>query len=109
MLNRLHPRGPLRLSRNRSSRAYATTQRAHADHVRVVEVGPRDGLQNEKASIPVEVKLDLVRRLAMAGLGTIEAGSFVSPQWVPQVRFRANHSLPPRQINSPSLIPLLRF
>ena len=60
--------------------------RRRAQDVRIVEVGPRDGLQNEKTSIPVETKLELVRRLAGTGLNTIEAGSFVSPKWVPQVR-----------------------
>jgi len=55
------------------------------DHVRIVEVGPRDGLQNEKTSIPVETKIELVRRLAATGIETIEAGSFVHPKWVPQM------------------------
>jgi len=53
--------------------------------VRIIEVGPRDGLQNEKKSIPVETKIELVRRLAGTGIGVIEAGSFVAPKWVPQV------------------------
>lgn len=53
--------------------------------VRIVEVGPRDGLQNEKGVIPVSVKVDLINRLGDAGMKTIEAGSFVSPKWVPQV------------------------
>ena len=55
------------------------------DHVRIVEVGPRDGLQNEKTSIPLETKLELLRRLSNTGLTTIEAGSFVPEKWVPQV------------------------
>jgi len=56
--------------------------------VKIVEVGPRDGLQNEKgAIIPVNVKVELIDRLTRAGLTTVEAGSFVSPKWVPQVRF----------------------
>ncbi|KAB7849953.1 hydroxymethylglutaryl-CoA lyase [Streptomyces mobaraensis] len=55
------------------------------DRVRIHEVGPRDGLQNEKAIVPVEVKADFVRRLADAGLRTIEATSFVRPEWVPQL------------------------
>lgn len=54
--------------------------------MRIVEVGPRDGLQNEKAVIPVDVKVELVNRLGRAGMKTIEAGSFVSPKWMPQVR-----------------------
>ena len=53
--------------------------------VRIVEVGPRDGLQNEVQSIPATVKIELIERLALAGLKTIEAGSFVSPKWVPQM------------------------
>ncbi|WP_306189930.1 hydroxymethylglutaryl-CoA lyase [Streptomyces sp. MK5] len=53
--------------------------------VRIHEVGPRDGLQNEKATVPTEVKADFIRRLADAGLTTIEATSFVHPKWVPQL------------------------
>ena len=53
--------------------------------VRIVEVGPRDGLQNEKEIIPVEVKVELINRLTAAGFPNIEAASFVSPKWVPQM------------------------
>ncbi|MEU1849887.1 hydroxymethylglutaryl-CoA lyase [Streptomyces sp. NPDC019990] len=53
--------------------------------VRVHEVGARDGLQNEKATVPTEVKAEFIRRLADAGLTTIEATSFVHPEWVPQL------------------------
>ncbi|KOG56564.1 hydroxymethylglutaryl-CoA lyase [Streptomyces griseoflavus] len=53
--------------------------------VRIHEVGARDGLQNESAVVPTEVKAEFVRRLADAGLGTIEATSFVHPKWVPQL------------------------
>ncbi|WP_298375971.1 hydroxymethylglutaryl-CoA lyase [Azospirillum sp.] len=53
--------------------------------VRMVEVGPRDGLQNEKTIVPTAVKIALVEKLADAGLSVIEAGSFVSPKWVPQM------------------------
>ena len=53
--------------------------------VRIVDVGPRDGLQNEKALVPTEVKVELVERLADAGVACIEATSFVSPKWVPQM------------------------
>lgn len=53
--------------------------------VRIVEVGPRDGLQNEKAMIPTAAKVELIDRLSATGLGTIEATSFVSPKWVPQL------------------------
>jgi hydroxymethylglutaryl-CoA lyase len=54
-------------------------------HVRLVEVGPRDGLQNEKQPISVADKVRLVDDLSAAGLGYIEVGSFVSPKWVPQM------------------------
>ncbi len=54
-------------------------------HVRIVEVGPRDGLQNEKAIVPTPVKIELIDRLSDTGLQTIEATSFVSPKWVPQL------------------------
>lgn len=75
------------------SRRFATaaSNRA-ADFIRIVEVGPRDGLQNEKTSIPVDTKIELIERLAQTGLQTIEAGSFVSPKWVPQVSLP--HSIP---------------
>jgi isopropylmalate/homocitrate/citramalate synthase len=53
--------------------------------VRLFEVGPRDGLQNEKAIVPVEVKVGLIDRLTQAGLPVIEATSFVSPKWIPQL------------------------
>ncbi|MFJ8003413.1 hydroxymethylglutaryl-CoA lyase [Streptomyces fagopyri] len=53
--------------------------------VRIHEVGARDGLQNEKATVPTEVKAEFIRRLAGAGLTTIEATSFVHPRWVPQL------------------------
>ncbi|KAJ7531256.1 hypothetical protein O6H91_14G038000 [Diphasiastrum complanatum] len=53
--------------------------------VKIVEVGPRDGLQNEKKLIPTQIKVDLIRRLSDAGLSVIEATSFVSPKWVPQL------------------------
>jgi len=54
-------------------------------HVRIVEVGPRDGLQNEAEIVPAAVKIELIDRLAAAGCETIEAGSFVSPKWIPQM------------------------
>ncbi|MEX3099686.1 MULTISPECIES: hydroxymethylglutaryl-CoA lyase [unclassified Streptomyces] len=53
--------------------------------VRIHEVGARDGLQNEKATVPTEIKAEFIRRLADAGLTTIEATSFVHPKWVPQL------------------------
>jgi isopropylmalate/homocitrate/citramalate synthase len=57
--------------------------------VRIVEVGPRDGLQNESRSVPTAVKVELIERLADAGLPAVEATAFVSPKWVPQM---ADHS-----------------
>ncbi|KAI1175142.1 aldolase [Nemania sp. FL0916] len=61
-------------------------QQSQSDnHVRIVEVGPRDGLQNEKKAIPVATKIELIERLARTGVSVIEAGSFVSPKWVPQM------------------------
>ncbi|SDD60993.1 hydroxymethylglutaryl-CoA lyase [Massilia sp. PDC64] len=54
-------------------------------HVKLVEVGPRDGLQNEKETVPAEAKIELVERLVDAGLAHVEAASFVSPKWVPQM------------------------
>jgi hydroxymethylglutaryl-CoA lyase len=56
-----------------------------SDFVRLVEVGPRDGLQNEKSAVPTAVKIALIERLAAAGVQTVEATSFVSPKWVPQM------------------------
>ena len=53
--------------------------------VRIVDVGPRDGLQNEKGELPTKVKLELIERLADAGLPAVEATAFVSPKWVPQM------------------------
>jgi hydroxymethylglutaryl-CoA lyase len=53
--------------------------------VKIVEVGPRDGLQNEKSLVATELKIELIDRLSAAGLADIEATSFVSPKWVPQM------------------------
>src|SRR5882757_7560387 len=53
--------------------------------VRIVEVGPRDGLQNEKTVVPLDAKVGLIDLLSATGLTTIEAGAFVSPKWVPQM------------------------
>ncbi|MFM6991725.1 MAG: hydroxymethylglutaryl-CoA lyase [Rhodoferax sp.] len=54
-------------------------------HVQILEVGPRDGLQNEKQPVPASVKIELVHRLQEAGFSQIEVTSFVSPKWVPQM------------------------
>lgn len=90
------------LTRLRAPRVYAASslrrfatasdirsQTQPGNHVRIVEVGPRDGLQNEKKAIPVATKIELIERLARTGVSVIEAGSFVSPKWVPQVRVSA--------------------
>jgi hydroxymethylglutaryl-CoA lyase len=76
--------------RGRISLSSASIARHFSSHnlpktARIVEVGPRDGLQNEKTIIPLDVKLELIRRLSHTGLTNIEAGAFVSPKWVPQM------------------------
>src|SRR3954467_12398523 len=58
---------------------------AYPTRVKLVDVGPRDGLQNEKEPVPAAVKIELVHRLQEAGLKEIEVTSFVSPKWVPQM------------------------
>ncbi|HET9143173.1 hydroxymethylglutaryl-CoA lyase [Actinophytocola sp.] len=72
-----------------SARALGLPVRAPApdlpDQVTIWEVGPRDGLQNESAIVPVEVKLEFLDRLAGSGLRVLEATSFVHPKWVPQL------------------------
>ena len=60
-------------------------QSALPQQVKIVEVGPRDGLQNEKETIPAGIKIALVDKLSAAGFANIEAASFVSPKWVPQM------------------------
>lgn len=79
--------------------------------VRIVEVGPRDGLQNEPANVPTATKLELIERLAAAGLRDIEATSFVSPKWVPQMADHAEvmQGLSRRPgVNYPVLVPNLK-
>lgn len=70
----------------------STLQRGYSqayskDFVKLVEVGPRDGLQNEKTLVPAKVKIELIERLANNGLSVVETTSFVSPKWVPQVSY----------------------
>ena len=55
------------------------------DFVTLVEVGPRDGLQNEPQTLPAATRIELIERLSGCGVPVIEAGSFVSPKWVPQM------------------------
>lgn len=79
--------------------------------VKIVEVGPRDGLQNESASVPAEIKLELIHKLEQAGLTVIEAGSFVSPKWVPQMASSAEvfQSIEQKPgVSYPMLVPNLR-
>jgi hydroxymethylglutaryl-CoA lyase len=79
--------------------------------VKIVEVGPRDGLQNEKQLVPAAAKVELIDRLGMAGLRAIEATAFVSPKWVPQMGDAAEvmASLPRRHgVSYPVLVPNLK-
>lgn len=81
------------------------------DHVRIVEMGPRDGLQNEARPVSVATKIALIEVLADAGLRSIEAGSFVSPKWVPQMAGTAEvlAGLTPRPgVDYPVLVPNLK-
>lgn len=64
---------------------FASQQQTRTSDVRIVEVGPRDGLQNEPKLLPAAVKIELINRLSQCGFRTIEATSFVSPKWVPQM------------------------
>jgi isopropylmalate/homocitrate/citramalate synthase len=82
-----------------------------SEKVRIVEVGPRDGLQNEPKVVPTETKLEFIRLLADAGLKSIEATAFVSPKWVPQMADHAEvmRGLSRRQgVSYPVLVPNLR-
>ncbi|HEY3705165.1 MAG TPA: hydroxymethylglutaryl-CoA lyase [Terracidiphilus sp.] len=82
-----------------------------AEKVRIVEVGARDGLQNEPQIVPTETKLQFIEQLADAGLKTIEAAAFVSPKWVPQMADHAEvmRGLQQREgVNYPVLVPNLR-
>jgi hydroxymethylglutaryl-CoA lyase len=78
---------------------------------RLVEVGPRDGLQNETAIVPTATKVALIEKLVAAGLKTIEAGSFVSPKWIPQMADTASvlAALPMRdEVSFPVLVPNMK-
>lgn len=67
-------------------RRFSRSTFCRTGEVRIVEVGPRDGLQNESKTVPLATKVELIERLGQTGLRCIEAGSFVAPKWVPQVR-----------------------
>ncbi|MGZ4446346.1 MAG: hydroxymethylglutaryl-CoA lyase [Nocardioides sp.] len=77
------------------------------ERVTIYEVGPRDGLQNEKALVPTEVKAEFIERLLAAGLPVVEATSFVHPRWVPQLADAADlmARLGPRGQDLPVLVP----
>lgn len=83
----------------------------YPEKVKIVEVGPRDGLQNEMQAASVEQRIELIQQLGAAGLGTIEAGSFISPKWVPQMAQTAQVLAglePVTGIHYPVLVPNLR-
>ncbi|KAI5299424.1 hypothetical protein KEM55_002181 [Ascosphaera atra] len=80
-----HPSRATQQQQQQQQQQASTSPNPTSDHVRIVEVGPRDGLQNEKQTISLATKLELINRLAGTGLKTIETGSFVSPRWVPQM------------------------
>ncbi|KAF3914387.1 hypothetical protein ABW21_db0202105 [Orbilia brochopaga] len=99
-----------------SPNATSSPSPSSTEHVKIVEVGPRDGLQNEKTIVPLSTKISLIERLSRTGLSVIEAGSFVAPKWVPQMAdsssilaHLANH--PPQssqQISYPFLVPNIK-
>jgi hydroxymethylglutaryl-CoA lyase len=78
-----------------------------SNYVKIVEVGPRDGLQNEPKIIDTGTKLQLINKLVQAGLPVIEAASFVSPKWVPQMGDAAQvyKGLPVANVSFPVLCP----
>lgn len=78
----VHSAGVTTHIRNSSSATYATKSSSYA---RIIEVGPRDGLQNISTQVPTATKVELIKRLAATGLTDIEATSFVSPKWIPQL------------------------
>jgi len=86
-----------------------TRANSRVNTVKIVEVGPRDGLQNESKLIPADIKIELIQRLISAGVHFIEAGAFVSPKWVPQMAdsdqvIQAAHKLISDQVIS-ALVP----
>ena len=81
------------------------------ERVKIVEVGPRDGLQNEAVTVPVSIKVELVEKLTDAGLSVIECGAFVSPKWVPQMASSAEvyrHIEKRPGVSYPMLVPNLK-
>lgn len=99
---------PLRLSRALSSSLPRCNAQPPSDFVRIVEVSPRDGLQSlPGANISTAVKVELVEKLRDAGLRSIEVGSFVRPDWVPQVRSARRGRLTVQMADTPELLPRL--
>ncbi|XP_013194702.1 hydroxymethylglutaryl-CoA lyase, mitochondrial [Amyelois transitella] len=101
-INSLKSAGRIHLNR------YATS---HTSEIRIYEVGPRDGLQNESKFVPTDIKLQLIDKLAAAGLRDIESASFVSPKWVKQMSDGAEvmkklNRVP--GVNYPVLVPNLK-
>src|SRR4051794_40920665 len=89
---RVHARCARPLPEHRRQRPHSTHPLRHLPDVtmfpravKMVEVGPRDGLQNESATLSTDIKVELIDRLSDTGLSVIEAGAFVSPKWVPQM------------------------
>ncbi|KAF4530979.1 hypothetical protein B566_EDAN013253 [Ephemera danica] len=102
--------GPVKLQVSNRDGAQSSSD-AMPQKVRIVEVGPRDGLQNEKSIVPTDIKIEFINKLSKAGLKTVEVTSFVSPKWVPQM---ADHNEVLRGINKvpgvsyPVLVPNLK-
>ncbi len=83
----------------------------NVEEVKIVEVGPRDGLQNEKSLVPTDVKVEFITALVDAGLRTVEVGAFVHPKWVPQMADTAEvYRQVPKDpgVDYPVLVPNLR-
>ncbi|KOC71016.1 Hydroxymethylglutaryl-CoA lyase, mitochondrial, partial [Habropoda laboriosa] len=90
---------------------YVKKNRLFSNSVKIVEVGPRDGLQNEKNIVPTNVKIEFINKLSESGLKNIEVTSFVSPKWVPQMAdnaqvFQEINKKP--NISYPVLVPNLK-
>ncbi|CAE6410931.1 unnamed protein product [Rhizoctonia solani] len=90
---------------NLFSRKYATSTNKF---IRIVEVGPRDGLQNEPTAIPQDVKVELINRLGAAGAKIIEAGSFVSPKWMAGTAQVIQHMNRLPDVRYPVLVPNMK-
>lgn len=85
---------------------YRSVVASNEPEVRILEVGPRDGLQNIKQKVDTPVKIELIRKLAATGLRAIEATSFVAPKWIPQL---ADSQEVMNDINSSGMTKSIRF